>query len=138
MEWMEGEDRMSEEAGDEIEGGGELAPPDWRVRAGPRKTPAHEGEGTTRSNARADQRQVHTLHDGQRTHPPPRHQTEDRGSIEKAYNCDEPLLNEHELCGGRSNNIIRISNMYCSERRQASEHHEQCRVEEMCRRTICK
>ena len=36
----EGEDRMSEEAGDEGEGEGESAPPDWPVRAGPRNRPS--------------------------------------------------------------------------------------------------
>ena len=30
---------MSEEAGDEVEGEGEVASPDWRVRAGPRNRP---------------------------------------------------------------------------------------------------
>ena len=35
---------MSEVAGDEGGGEGELAPPDWRVRAGPRNTDAERGK----------------------------------------------------------------------------------------------
>ena len=35
----EGHDEMSDEEGEEIDGEGELATPDWRVRAGPRSKP---------------------------------------------------------------------------------------------------
>ena len=38
----EGEDRMTEKAGAEVEGGGELAMPDWRVRARPRNRPTQK------------------------------------------------------------------------------------------------
>ena len=74
MEVEEGDDRMSEEAGDEVEGEGELASPDWRVRAGPRNRPTQ--------NFREEHEATHvpfrdwcaTLYGGHRTHPPPRHQ----------------------------------------------------------------
>ena len=39
----EGEDRMPEEAGDKVEGEGRLAPPDLRLRAGPRNSPTQKG-----------------------------------------------------------------------------------------------
>ena len=38
----EREYRMSEDAGDEVEGEGELALPDWRVKAGPRNKPTEK------------------------------------------------------------------------------------------------
>ena len=38
----EGEDGMSDEEGDGIDGEEELAPPDWRVRAGPRNRPTQK------------------------------------------------------------------------------------------------
>ena len=38
----EREDRMSEREGDGVGGEGELAPPGWRVRAGPRKKPTQK------------------------------------------------------------------------------------------------
>ena len=41
-----GDDRMSEEAGDEVEGEGEVASPDSRVRAGTRNRPTQQcGDG---------------------------------------------------------------------------------------------
>ena len=90
---------MSEEAGDEVEGEGEVASPDWRVRAGPRNRPTQ--------NCREEDEATHvpfrdwctTLYDGHRTHPPLRHQTNECGLIEKTHRFDGPLLHEHELCG---------------------------------------
>ena len=38
----EGEDEMSVEGGDEMDGEDELATPDWRVRAGPRNRPTQK------------------------------------------------------------------------------------------------
>ena len=38
----EREDRMSDEEGDGVGGEGELAPPDWRVRAGPQNRPTQK------------------------------------------------------------------------------------------------
>ena len=61
----EGEDVMSDEEGDIIDGEGDLAPPDWRVRAGPRNKPTQkEREEHEATHA---QRLVQTLHDEQRT-----------------------------------------------------------------------
>ena len=84
----EGAGKMSEEAGDEVEGEGEVAPPGWRVRAGLRNKPTQKREGRTRRNTRTVQRLVHTLHDGQRAHPSPRHQTKERGSVGKTIAMD--------------------------------------------------
>ena len=41
------EDEMSDEEGDGIDGEEELAPPDWRVRAGPRNKIDAERKGRT-------------------------------------------------------------------------------------------
>ena len=61
------EDGMSDEEGDRIDVEEESAPPDGRVRAGPRKQTDPEGKRRTCSNTRAvRERLVHTLHDGQR------------------------------------------------------------------------
>ena len=37
----EGEDGMSDEEGDGVEGEGEMTPPDWRVRAGGKRQRTH-------------------------------------------------------------------------------------------------
>ena len=58
---------MPDEEGDRIDGVEELAAPDWRVRAGPRKK-----ERGARSNTRTVQRLVSTFHDGERQHTSPR------------------------------------------------------------------
>ena len=84
---------MSEEAGDEVEGEGELAPPYWRVK-GPRNKPTQK------------EREEHEA-----THVPFRDW------------CTRSMMGRGRTqC---SNHIRRISAMCCSERRQASEHHEQ-------------
>ena len=59
----EAEDRMSDQYGDGVEGGGELSPPDWRVRAGLRNKQRRK-KRRTRSNTRAIQILVHALHYG--------------------------------------------------------------------------
>ena len=74
---VEERDKMSVEEGNEIDGEEELAAPDWRVRAGPRNKPTQKGGRGARSNRRTVQRLVHTLHDGQSTHPSHRHQTKE-------------------------------------------------------------
>ena len=42
------------------------------------------------------------------------------------HNCDGLLLHEHQFGGECSNNTKTISNVHCGERREGSEHHEQC------------
>ena len=61
MEVEAGDDRMSEEAGDEVEGEGEVASPDSRVRAGPRNRPTQNRRERARSNTRAVQRVVYNI-----------------------------------------------------------------------------
>ena len=86
------EDRMSEEAGDEVEGEGELASADWRVRARTQKqTDAKEREEYEATHVQFSDRC--TLHDGQRTHPiTPSPNKRARGSTDKAHQCDVLLL----------------------------------------------
>ena len=99
------DDRMSVERRDEEECESQLAPPDWRVRAGPRHRPTQKG------------REEHEA-----THVPFRGRTpttspdERVGIIENAHNCDGILLHD--------DHIRRISNMHCSEGRHASANHE--------------
>ena len=54
----------------------------------------------------------------------------ERGSVEKPHCCDDLLLHGNEVCFERSNNVRRISDLHRGERRQTSEHHEQCCVVE--------
>ena len=83
---QEGEDGTSDEGGDGVEGQGEMAPPDLRVRAGSRNSPTQK--------AREEHEATHVpFRDwcthcmmGRGTHPSPRHQTKERGSIEKTHN----------------------------------------------------
>ena len=65
----------------------ELAPPDCRVRAGPRQTDA-EREGRARSNTRTVQRLVHILYDGQRTHPVTTSPNKRVRIIREGHTCD--------------------------------------------------
>ena len=71
---------MSDDERGSIDGEEELAAPDWRVRAGSRNKPTQKER--EEHEATPVQRLVHTLHDGQ-THASPRHQTKQRGSVEK-------------------------------------------------------
>ena len=67
----EGEDAMTDEEGEGVDGVGEAGPVDSRVRAGPRNKPTAR-EGRSRSNTHAIPRLVHPLHDGWRSHSSPR------------------------------------------------------------------
>ena len=67
---------MSEETGDDVKGEGELAPPDWRVRAGCRISPTQKRDGRTRSNARPVQKRVTHCMMGRGR----RHQAKERGT----------------------------------------------------------
>ena len=58
-------DEMSGEEGDEIDGGEELAAPDWRVRAGPR----NKGEREEHEATHVPFRDWCALHDGKGSHP---------------------------------------------------------------------
>ena len=95
---------------------------DWRAKAGLRKRQRERIFHEARSNTRAVQTLVHPLYDGQKTHPSPRHQTKERGSIEKTRSCDGVPLNEHEFGGECPNNIRGTSNKHSGERRQASQN----------------
>ena len=75
----DGEDGMSVEEVDGIDGEEELAPTDWRVREGPRNKPTQKERGEREATHVTVQRLVHSLHDGQRMHPSPRHQTRKSG-----------------------------------------------------------
>ena len=76
-----------------------------------------EGKKRARSNTRTVQSLVHTLHDGQRAHPPPHQQTTERRSVEVIHQCHALLLHENEVyeC---SNNVRRNSHLHCGDRRQ--------------------
>ena len=100
----------------------------WRVKAGPRNRPTQKEREGARSNTRAVQRLVHTLYDGQRTHPSPRKQT-----IRVGINRDDPQVRwitnyfmKMKSVVNAQHNIRRVDNLHCGERRQASGHHEQC------------
>ena len=133
---VEGADRMSEDAEDEELGEGELAPPDWRMRVGYRNRPMQEERGRPRSNARAVQRLVHTLLWCAEDAPITISQKKARINREdRQLRWTTTSYKLNRLCGC-SNNLRRISSVHCGERRQASEHHEQCRMEERRGRTV--
>ena len=85
---------MSDEEGDGIDGEEELAPPDWRVRAGPtqKKREEHEARHVPSRGWCTYCRMGRG-----RTH---HHVTEQKKgeSVEKTHHCDGPLLDETEVC----------------------------------------
>ena len=66
----EGEDGVFDDEEDRVDGEEELAPPDWRVREQDPETnrPRRQEKSMNQHTYRSD-----TLHNGQRTHPSPRH-----------------------------------------------------------------
>ena len=135
---VEGADRMSEDAEDEELGEGELAQPDWRIRAGKSKQTDAERDGKT-----TKQRTCHSetgaqivwwAEDAPITISPQKKRARiNREDRQLRWISNSYKLNR--LCGC-SNNLRRISSVHCGERRQASEHHEQCRMEERRGRTV--
>ena len=93
----EGEDGMSDAEGDGIDGEEELAPPGWRVKAGPGNKPT-QNEREEHEATHVPFRDCCTLHDGQRTHPSPRHPTKGWGSVENTHHCDGEKLHGNEVC----------------------------------------
>ena len=61
----------------EVEGAGGMAPLDWRVRTGPPNKPTQKEWEDHEATHVSFWRLVRALHDGQRTHEPPRHQTKE-------------------------------------------------------------
>ena len=95
------------------------------AREGIAQKQTDKGERRARSNTRAVQILVSTLHDGQRPHPSPRCKTkksEDQSQMKSVANAQ--------------NKLRRIVNLHCGERRQTSEHHEQRCVEKGSRGTL--
>ena len=76
---------------------------------------ATQKEMITKQHTCRSDTNAHTLHDGQRTHPSTRHQTKERGSVEKTHHCDGLLLHENEVCRECSINVRRIMDLYRGE-----------------------
>ena len=73
----EGQDGRSDEGGGRVDGEEDLSAPGLACEGRAQKQTDTEGKRRVRSNTRTVQRLVFTLHDEQRAHPSPHHQTKE-------------------------------------------------------------
>ena len=95
MKWETTLHRVEDEEGDKIDGEEEEAAPNQRVRARPTNKPSLKER--EEHEATHVQKLVPVLHVKRSAHPSPRHQSKERGSIEKTQ-CDGLSLEQKEVC----------------------------------------
>ena len=131
----EKQDKMSDEKETETDGEGELAAPDWKVRAGPRSNPTRrEREEHEATHVPFRDWCAYCMMGRGRTHHHIAKQKSEDQSRRPIIAMD--YFHEDGIVPECSDSIRRANNLHCSERGQVSEHHEQCCIEERSRRAM--
>ena len=122
---------MSDEEGRETDGEGEVAAPDWRVRAGPRSKPTQrEREEHEATHVPFRDWCAYCMMGRGRTH---HHVTKQKSEDQSR----RPIIAmDYFFMRMESSPSVRTNNVHCGERRQISKHHEQRSAEERSRRAM--